>query len=305
MAFELKRGRGIAAEIRRLLDRQLETAIAALSGPSIEVHAARRRLKKARAMLLLARPSLKGDYRAANRRLRTASHLLGVFADADTAVTMLATVRGFDVRRLPPQWLSAIRQRLLENAAELKAASILRARARVVRLLNKERARLHDTALSGCGVHSVAAALRKAHRASRVARDRALVRVTTQSLHVWRRRTKMEWYLFQLIGSGVGGRLLDDERRLEMLDGCLGDLHDLAVLQQHLLQLSPLTRRETADALRATRQRRRELIRRARLLADAQDEPPRELETRVLALWRSGAPLPAEGPEAPPWPLHG
>ena len=305
MAFELQRGRGIGAEIRRLLDRQLEAAVEALTGPSIAAHDARRRLKKARALLLLARPALNGDYRAANRRLRTANHLLGAFTDADAVVETLANFRGFDVCRLPAQSLSAIRQRLLENSAEQKAAAaFLPVRARVVRLLTKQRARLRESSLSACGVSTTAAMLRKAHRAARIARDHALARPSVPAIHAWRRRTKMEWHLFRLIGDGVGGRLVDDERRLETLDGCLGDLHDIAVLQQHLVGLSPLTRPQTAAALRVTRDRARDLTRRARLLADAQDEPPRELEARVLALWRSGLPLPAEPAEAVPWPHH-
>lgn len=304
MAFELKRGRGIGAEIRRLLDRQTEMAIAALTGPSIDLHEARRRVKRARAILLLARPGLDGDYRVANRRLRTVNHLLGPFTDADAVVETLSSFRGFDVCRLPPQSLSAIRQRLLDNAAGVRsAAAFWRVRARVLRLLNKERARQRQAGLRMCGVHSTAAALRKAHRAARLARNRALDRPTVSTLHAWRRRTKHEWLLFRLVSSCVGGRLADDQRRLETLDGCLGDLHDIAVLQQHILSLSPLTRRQTAAALRVTRARAQDLTRRARLLADAQDEPARELEARVLVLWRSGGPLPAEPAEAPPCPL--
>jgi CHAD domain-containing protein len=299
MAFELKRGRGVGAELRRLFQEQLDAAIENLSGDRPDVHAARRRIKKARAIVHAARPALGRLYLSSNRRLRKARHLLGPLTDADTVVAMLDRLRGFDLALLPEADVARLRA-ALETDAERVYSVAADARAKAVRLLMKQRDVLGDLDATACGVHSTARALRRAHRTARTARAKALARPTTATFHAWRRRTKLEWHLLRLVNDVVGGRLIDDERRVEQLDACLGELHDLALLQDHVRQRSPLSRSETARALRAIRRFERDVRRRARLQIDALDEPPRELETRVASLWLSWRPR-IEPSEGEPW----
>ena len=289
MAFMLQRGRGIGAEIRRLFDHQLGAAIDALAATPPEIDDARRHIKKARTLLRLARPALGPHYAAANRRLRKASHVLGVITDARMVTEALEHLRGFDLRRLPASSVDELRRVFV--AKQLTPSEVVTTRDRVLRLLEKQRRELEHVAFFACGVHTVVAAVRAAHRDARAARQRALTRPTTQAFHAWRRRTKHEWYLFRLIDAEVMGGAVDDQHRLEALDGRLGELHDVAVLLDHIHAYSPLPRSATAAALRAVRAYSFDLRHRLRRLVDVQDEPPRELEVRLLLLWLSGSPL--------------
>lgn len=302
MAFQLKRGRGIGAEVKRLLDRHLAGAIECLGGDDADVAVARRHVKKARALLQLARPALGDDFAAANRRLRAVNHLLGAITDADVSVKTLQLLRGYDLTPLSSPAFRALKTSLRLRVARIRAESPVIV-ARAVRMLSRQRHEIQELSFRTCGLHRVAGTLRQAHKDARTLRELALRRPSASVFHAWRRRTKLEWFLFRLVSDAVGGRLADDQRRLEVLDGCLGELHDLTVLQDYLRSESPLTRSQTAAMLRVTRAVAGDLKRRARWRADAQDEPPRELESRVMVLWRSGVPLPEETGEAESWPI--
>ena len=56
MAFQLKRGRGIGAEVKRLLDRHLADAIECLDGAGADVPVARRHVKKAQRVVATGAP---------------------------------------------------------------------------------------------------------------------------------------------------------------------------------------------------------------------------------------------------------
>ena len=84
-------------EVRRIADGQLEQAIAGLrrrgdSESDAAVHAARRHIKKVRALFRLVRPAL-GRYGAVDRRLRTVKRLLAPIADGEAVVDTLARLR--------------------------------------------------------------------------------------------------------------------------------------------------------------------------------------------------------------------
>jgi len=289
MAFELMLGHGVGSEIRRLLDRQLALAIDKLHGAPPDVAGARRHIKKTRALLLLARPAFATTDALASR-LKKASRLLGPITDAQTMIQTLTKLRRYDPRRLPQKTIVKLRMALAEDARRLiggvEAAWL---RARVIRLLKHERMMLAKVDFSNCSVHSTAAAIRRAHRDARGARKASATAPGIDSLHAWRRRSKAEWYLLRLVHQVARGRLKDDQRRIEQLDRCLGDAHDLAVLEQRVTTRSPLSRSQSAAALRALHAYAGDLKRRTSILADAQDESPRDLEARVLALWLSGA----------------
>ena len=288
MPFALKHGHHIGDELRRLLDRQLERAIDALRASPPRVAQARRRLKKARALVLAARPALSA-HGTIGRQLRHANHLLGPLTDAEMVIATLDGMRGFDDALLPEGNIARLRGALCGEAARINAASAALC-GHAARLIAKQRDALAGFEPAVCGVHSTAGAVRRAHRNARTARRFALDHPSTAAFHAWRRRTKSEGELLHLLRDVVSRRLIDDERRLAQLDQCLGEMHDNAVLQQQVCAHSPLTRIQTARALRAMRARAGDLRRRARLLAGALDEPPRELEMRVLSLWSSWRP---------------
>lgn len=300
MPFSLKRGRGIGSEARRLFARQLAGAIAALSRPQCDLRAARRRIKKARAVLLLLRSAPGSRYAAANRRLRKVSFMLGTLTDAAGAAGALEHLRGYDPARLPDLAIDRLGDALATLSRQLNTQQDVEwMRARALRLLLRQRMEFDTRATFHLGVHATAAVVRRARRDAREARREAIEHPTHEHLHEWRRCTKREWYLFRLIDDEVLGALADDRRRLERLDGALGKLHDVIVLQHYIATCSPLPRRDTANALRVARAFARDLKNRLWRHLDAQDEPPSVLEARVLTLWLSGEPLADDADDMP------
>src|SRR3954454_7451592 len=90
MAYRLALGEGIAWSLRAVARDQLEGAADGLAGDGDRVeavHDARKRLKKTRSALRLARPGMrKRDFRAENRALRDAGRALSGARDADVLV---------------------------------------------------------------------------------------------------------------------------------------------------------------------------------------------------------------------------
>jgi hypothetical protein len=77
-------------------------------------------------------------------------------------------------------------------------------------------------------------------------------------------------------------------RLLEALDGCLGEYHNVALLQAALLTEMPLPRPELAHALRLLRKHQAELRREALSLgAEIYAETPRQFVTLARRSWRS------------------
>ena len=89
MAYRLKRRRPLATELHRILEHQLQLAIADLpeaGSPRANerIHQARRRVKKTRALLRLFARALGQEGRNANRRLRTISRMLAPIANGES-----------------------------------------------------------------------------------------------------------------------------------------------------------------------------------------------------------------------------
>src|SRR3954454_12297771 len=88
MSYALTFRGEIADSVRRTAREQLEAAAAQLEqgdeDPAAAVHGARKRLKKTRALVRLARPALpRASYREENRALRDRGRALSAARDAD------------------------------------------------------------------------------------------------------------------------------------------------------------------------------------------------------------------------------
>lgn len=308
MAFRLKSGAPLSRQVRRLMDRQLTAAIACLEAPipapnAADVHAARKHVKKARALLRLVRSALGDRYAPANRRLRTANRLLGPIADASAVVGAFDRLSDLEGGGLAAPTVSAIRTELLARTERVQQrAESGRVRARAIRLLTAQGRRADQLKLKACSSATLATAIRRAHRAGRDARDEALVHPRCDALHAWRRRVKDQWYLLRLLANSCGGRLIDDQHRLEVLDACLGELHNADLLVRLIPETPSLSRREVARCLLALRACRRELLRQARILGRFFDETPGAYADRVRALWGAAPARVVASRRTGPWP---
>lgn len=307
MSLRIKHGRPMDQEIRRLFQKHLVAAIACLtagSGTSWQrVHDARRCVKKASAILHLVHAPLGKDYHRANRTLARVSRLLGQLTDADRVLQTLDAIREPDARRWPPAAVQRLRGHLAARASAIQQrAAFARLRERIVRLLQVTADRSARWSLSALDPAAVARGVRTIHRAARAARRAAAAAPTVEAYHDWRRRVKVDWYAFRLIATCSGERLINEQRRLEALDGCLGRLHDIEVLKDVIVQESPLSREETAACVATLRRVARELRREAAVRGRALNERPRDVEARVLTLWGSSPVRRADAGTEQPWP---
>jgi CHAD domain-containing protein len=251
MAYRLTLGNGSETALRDVAREQLEKAAEVLDqgdDPVEAVHDARKRLKKARSALRLARPGMpKASYRAENRALRDAGRALSGTRDADVLVETVEQLgEHFGVpfkvtrNRLSKQPRPAIDP--AEHAETLRALAASAGRWTVD----------GDVLVAG---------IRRTFTRGRDAFALADRDPTAEHLHEWRKRVKDLWYQERLLQEAWPGMLKAEAAEAKTLSQLLGDDHDLAVLAERLDQDGdPQDLRELAE------RRRTELLEGARAL---------------------------------------
>ena len=296
MPYRIAERRPLGQEIKRLFDRQIVAAVTCLTGsPGAEganrLHDARKRIKKARALLQLARParpSLGDAWQECDDEMRIANRALGPLADAARRIETLALIRERDAASLPIATFDLARMRMSSQAAaDLERATLNGVPARVVRLLDSVRRRALEWNLSAVDADAIIRAVRASHAAARHGHRRVARRPTTSAYHRWRRLVKRERHLFRLIDDLTGRRLKGKQRELAALDGALGELHDIDVLAAAIAADSPLSRHDTAQLLVVLRNHARQGRRHGDAIAAVLDEKPHALGRRLHALWGS------------------
>src|SRR4051794_15544839 len=119
MAYKLSLD-DLAASVKRVAGDQLGTAAQGLDDPDdpVEaVHDARKRLKKTRALLRIARPAMRPDaFRAYNRELRDQGRALSGARDADVMVETVDALAEHNTRRVKRAHFMAVRGRFVAAA---------------------------------------------------------------------------------------------------------------------------------------------------------------------------------------------
>jgi CHAD domain-containing protein len=226
--------------------------------PSECIHAARKDLKKLRAVVRLLRRELGEDlYRAENGRYRDAGRLLSGSRDAEVK---LETLEGLHERygaSLGPgidAWLAALceeRDAAIEEARAGAAGSL--GQAIVAVGLGADRIaswplRTDSWKLVGPGID-------RAYRRGRREMRRAAEDPGGPAMHQWRKRAKDLWYHLRILRDALPGALSGSVALADELADALGDHHDLAVLRDDLLRRDlPMARRPTVVAAIAARQ---------------------------------------------------
>jgi CHAD domain-containing protein len=239
-----------AESVQRVRREQLEAAAAALADgddPVEAIHDARKRIKKTRALLRLARPGLKTKaYRRRNRELRDTGRRMSGTRDADVLVETVDDLADRFVGQLPQSFFTAIRDPLAaatgggEDAGEHAAA-------------------LHGLAqdewpLKGLDADALADSLKRTYGRGRDAFARAERKPTTANLHEWRKRVKDLWYQERLLADTWPGVMKAQAKEAKKLSKLLGEDHDLSVLADHTDddQLQTLIAQRRAELLAAS-----------------------------------------------------
>jgi CHAD domain-containing protein len=208
MAFTFKRKEPIRKALPRLARERIDQALDSLKDhrrPQA-VHRVRKDIKKARAVLRLARTSISAkSFRRQTYCLRQAADILSPTRDAYVKGTALRHLAGQFQGQLPYGTLTDLGQILDVN-------------------LRRETARFDN----------IGPGLKSAYRRGRNAYRDALQEPSPEHLHQWRKRAKDLWYQLRLLQTVRAEQIAPIADQLRTLTDYLGDDHDLFLLKTTL-----------------------------------------------------------------------
>jgi CHAD domain-containing protein len=297
VAFALNPGRPIPKAVKKAAKKQLRKNVEALTGqtelgPDEAAHDARKRTKKLRALLRLARPEL-GDkvYRRENGALRDAARLLSPVRDAWVLVEALDDLFNPADENLSSDAVAGFRAVLAGEHRELQTGQEADgAPQQAAAAYEQVLGRVSRWPLKDHGWASLDDGLEDVFRRGRQAMNRARAEGRADDFHEWRKQVKYLRHQFGLLRRVWPDVLEAMEDTADELGERLGADHDLAVLRERVESapsLAPVVRKAL---LRRIDSRREEHQREAldlgrRLYA----EKPSTLRQRLGRLWNAAA----------------
>jgi len=242
MAFCLKRKEPVEQGLKRIAHEQLDKAIAELTDsqfdPHDTVHQVRKRCKKLRGLVRLARPQWPKIYQHENARYRDLARELSSVRDAHSIVETYDELVDHDANEFDAAIFASIRQQLVarrERIAEDETGLRRRLDQALLRM-REAKQRVDAWSLDAGGFEAVGGGLRKTYRRGRRAMRTARDRPTTENFHQWRKRAKYHWYHTRLMRRMWNEVLNQFRQETHRLSDLLGDDHDLAILHQTLTE---------------------------------------------------------------------
>ena len=238
MAFSFKRKERAARAIPRLGCERAQRArdcLAACSDTEA-IHEARKEIKRARAVLRLARPNVrKKEFREVRKQLRKAAAQLAKPRDADVkAITLREMTRRFKTE-LPPGPFRNLRVKLRRDA-ERQMDKFLKdgERAKVDRALRRAAKGFRQFTLNADGWDALTPGVEAVYRECREAYRRALQTNSSEDFHEWRKSAKQLWYQLKLLEQIWPEQMNRMVCELETVGEYLGEDHDLFMLEETL-----------------------------------------------------------------------
>ncbi len=231
-ALTLTSTRRPATQAAGLLRTHLGAALAQLAPAKpngARIHAARKELKRARAILRLMREAIgRDDYDEADAELRGTARMLNDVRDADVVLRALARLcRSADESAS----LEPLRRLLLEERRQARSATLGKRlkdiRAALLRC--KDRTRAWSIADD---IDLMMAGMQRTYRNARRCYRAACETHSDEHLHAWRRQVKYCAYQLEAIRP-VGSRKMHEQLiNCTKVADLLGKDHDLAILHQ-------------------------------------------------------------------------
>jgi CHAD domain-containing protein len=241
-AYRLHGDEYVPDGIRRIARGQLLKAHDALSGASTRkvgeaVHETRKRLKRLRASVRLARDAIgEQTYERENTAFRITARRLAAGRDAQV---LLETLDGLGERfadELAPHATDALRARLQDEREHAVAATHEDAAGigAVLGALEEAVARTPAWTFEHDGFDALSPGLRRIYRRGRKRMRAARKDPSPDNLHEWRKRVKDLWHASQIVRVADPGRLKLVAGRAHDLADLLGDVNDLRMLRDYV-----------------------------------------------------------------------
>jgi CHAD domain-containing protein len=240
VSFTITPDKPIRSELQRVARQQLKRARGQLEAPAgSQVHDARRRVKKVRAIVLLLRQAGAHGLRNDARRLRAVGRTLSAMRDAEVVLACFDRVSRaarLDVARAT---LLVFRRDLARAKAHAVAkANDDRSVARAARQLRAVRRSAADWGVPVIEASDLPGMVKVAYRTARQAMRCAERTGHAADLHEWRKAVKTVWYalrLLEALAPAVRPTIAD----LDRLETLLGEHHDLSMFRSAIAKAGP------------------------------------------------------------------
>lgn len=296
MAYKFEADESVGEAVARCAREQLDRAMRELSDqvkndPVSAVHGARKAVKKQRALLRLARGTLARKQRAReNAALRATARSLSGARDAEAMIQTLDQLAERVTGQVPATTFDAVREQLdVTRRSERVRMVTSTLSADPTQELGVTRLRIDDWKFKRDGWPALEPGLLWTYRRGCKAFRQARHEASQGNLHAWRKRVKDLWYQLRLLtplgGPAVGGQA----KEAHQLADLLGDDHDLGVLRQTLVRMSPDLAIDLDALLGLVDYRRRELQTEAMSVGERlYAEKPKAFRRRMHRYWNAG-----------------
>jgi CHAD domain-containing protein len=308
-SYRLHTGEHVPDGVRRIARGQLVEAHEELSRASgrklaTAVHATRKRLKRLRALVRVARDAVgEQSYERENAAFRTAGRRLSASRDAQVLLETLDALRERFAEELPGHVTDALRSRLVQERGRAEAS--LRDHdtdtAAVLGELTEAIARTPGWTFESPDFGALSPGLRRIYRRGRKAMRAARKDPSPANLHECRKRVKDLWHATQIVREAEPKRLKKLSRRAHDVADLLGDANDLSVLRDYVQGHPQCFADETSlHALLAVVDRRADVLRVRALKRGRKlyERSPKRFVRRIERGWSANAPKSAPPPLA-------
>jgi CYTH domain-containing protein/CHAD domain-containing protein len=291
--FQLKRTESVADGLLRAFREQLDASADALLHREKDlegsVHEARKSLKKARALLRLARPVLGPDYSRANNNLRDLGRSLSELRDAHALVETAGQMEESLNNQEAHGAFEHVRRVLIRREEEIRRH--FEARAEVQRIIGS----LHDvtrwaghSSLERAGANTITRSVKITIRRGRRAFEAAFSSGDPDDYHEWRKRAKDMRYQLGFLKELWPDVLEAYSKSAEQLEQALGEDHNLSVLRGMITRDSEYEQKEIRLMLPIIKQEQQKLRNQAGTLGTMlYADQPKHWATRLDCCWQA------------------
>jgi CHAD domain-containing protein len=218
MTFHLRSNEALADGLRRIASEQIRIALCHIDDSAIpqdtKVHSLRKRCKKMRGLLRLAKPLAEDVFEIEDQKFRAAGKQLAANRDADVYVKTVRSLTGADVEVESPR--HAVFGSAIDNSRKI---------------LEECLDDVEYWPLDVEGFVDIGPGFARTYRHCVGAWGEVLRNPADEKFHRLRKWTKYHWYQVRILERLNKGEMRERRQALRKLQLDLGDAHDLYVLQ--------------------------------------------------------------------------
>ena len=293
MAFCFKKRESVPKGVRRLGRERIDNVFKCLKKPrrAEAIHAARKDIKKVRAVLRLVRTKIrKKDYNRLLDHLREAANQLAAPRDAYVRTTTLRNLSRRYKNQLKAGALRHVQLELqLSYDDEMKRFTKEKAAKAVERMRRRVAREWDRLKVDGKGWKALCPGVNAAYTRGQEVYHLVLKDPSPENFHLWRKRAKDLWYHVTLLRRLWPEQMEAMAHGLETLGEYLGDDHDLEMLQLEVeAKCSDDGNTREVETLKALIDERQRELRAAALALGSRfyAEKPSAFRARLAGYWR-------------------